>query len=254
MMGPTHAMTGVAAGLGVAAAASHYGYSQLGVAEVIVLAGVTAGAALLPDIDHPSATLARTWGPLSRGVSKAVNSASAGIVNLTGNKRDKHCSNGHRTFTHTLLFAVLAAFLTYAAVAAWGTAAALTIFYILTSLAMQTLLRDKTRSMGPLLSNLVAAGATLAAWQMLPETMNPVLLAAVVFIGCVAHMIGDSVTISGIPALAPFVPVKGKRWGDMHLLPPGMRVRASGPADTVTFWLCAVASVILLGVNLMPLL
>lgn len=254
MMGPTHAMSGVAAGLGAAALASHYGYSELGIAEVVVVAGITAGAALLPDIDHPSATLARTWGPVSTTISKAVNSGSAGIVNLTGSKKDKKCSNGHRTFTHTFIFAILAALLTYAAVNSWGTAAALTIFYILTSLAMQTLLRDRTRSMGPILSNIVAAGATWAAWIALPDTMSATLLGAVVFVGCVAHMIGDSVTVSGIPAFAPFLPVDGgKRWGSVHLLPAGMRVRAAGPADTVTFWLCAAASVVLLWVNIAPL-
>lgn len=250
MMGPTHAMSGVAAGLGAAAIATHYGYIDFNVAETVVVAGITAGAALLPDIDHPSATLARTWGPVSTTISKIINKVSAGIVNVTGNSKDKKCSNGHRTFTHTLLFAVIAAVLTYLAVATWETTAALVIFYILTSLAMQTLLRDKTRAMGPIVSNAIAGIATWSAYTMLPDTMNATLLAAVVFVGCVAHMIGDSVTVSGIPALAPFIPVDGgKRWGDVHLLPRGLRVRAAGPADTVAFWICAAASTILLIVN-----
>src|SRR5699024_1553359 len=53
-----------------------------------VLAGtvVAAGAALLPDIDHPSATIARSAGAASKLASSAISSAA-----------------GHRGATHTLL-------------------------------------------------------------------------------------------------------------------------------------------------------
>ena len=41
-------------------------------AEFVAGAIVCAGAAMLPDLDHPSATIAQTFGPITWGLSKAV--------------------------------------------------------------------------------------------------------------------------------------------------------------------------------------
>lgn len=245
MMGPTHSMSGAAAGAGLALYLKSTGM-DLSAAQVIVMTGLTAGAALLPDLDHPSATLARTWGPLSKGLAELTNHLSAAIVNMTGSRRDKHCSNGHRTFTHTFLFAALMGLATYFVVTMGGTLGAGIVFFILVSLAMQGLMRNYAREMGPIISNVVALGLAWFAVNYLPDTVSATSLGVAVSLGCVAHMVGDAVTISGVPAFAPFIPVNGKRWGDVHLLPAGARVRASGPANTIAFWLCTVAVVILL--------
>lgn len=249
MMGPTHSMSGAAAGAGIAVLAGSQGV-DLSPATVLVLTGMTAGAALLPDLDHPSATLARTWGPLSKGLSRLTNSASAGIVNVTGTHKDKKISNGHRTFTHTFFFALLAGIATFVTVSAWGTTAAAIMFFILGSLAMQGLMRDKVRSMGPIAATLIAAAGAWFVSAYLPETISPFMLGLAVTLGCVAHMAGDAVTVSGIPAFAPFISINGERWADVHLLPNGLRVRAAGTANTVAFWACTFATVVLLAMAL----
>ena len=59
-------------------------------AEFVAGAIICAGAAMLPDLDHPSATIAQTFGPVTWGLSKAV----------------AWLSGGHRDATHSLAFAV----------------------------------------------------------------------------------------------------------------------------------------------------
>ncbi|MFD0471915.1 metal-dependent hydrolase [Nonomuraea thailandensis] len=64
--------------------------TALSPAELIAGAIICAGAAMLPDLDHPSATIAQTFGPLTWGLSKLVS----------------WISGGHRGATHSLVFAV----------------------------------------------------------------------------------------------------------------------------------------------------
>src|SRR5699024_6283746 len=92
MMGGHHAVSGAAAWLAVTGSATigdrALGAGMLDLTGPEVLAGtvVATGAALLPDIDHPSATIARSAGAISRLASSAISSAA-----------------GHRGATHTLL-------------------------------------------------------------------------------------------------------------------------------------------------------
>lgn len=102
MMGGHHALSGTAAWMAVAGSAQITGKAtgldllDLDATQVPGGAVVTTGAALLPDIDHPSATIARSAGGISKTVSSVVGSAA-----------------GHRGATHTLLvmlgFTLLAA-------------------------------------------------------------------------------------------------------------------------------------------------
>ncbi|WP_285775555.1 metal-dependent hydrolase [Microtetraspora sp. NBRC 13810] len=103
-MGHTHALTGAVAWLALAPALASLPYLsestrliEMGVmadaltpAELIAGALICAGAAMLPDLDHPSATIAQTFGPLTWALSKVV-------AWITG---------GHRGATHSLVFAV----------------------------------------------------------------------------------------------------------------------------------------------------
>lgn len=103
-MGHSHALTGAIGWLALAPGLAalpvlnesgrfiHSGImaTALTPAELIAGALVTAGAAMLPDLDHPSATIAQTFGPVTWLLSKAVN----------------WLAGGHRGMTHSLLFAV----------------------------------------------------------------------------------------------------------------------------------------------------
>src|SRR5690606_19624518 len=108
MMGHTHALTGAIAWLGLAPPLAALPllnetsrFVDTGVmataltpAELIAGAIICAGAAMLPDLDHPSATIAQTFGPVTWLLSKAVS----------------WLSGGHRGATHSLAFAVATGF------------------------------------------------------------------------------------------------------------------------------------------------
>lgn len=102
-MGHTHVLSGVAGWLllGQPLLAAAEGSAALAGADLpapspAALAAATlvaGGAAMWPDVDHPSATIARTYGPLWQPVARAVEA-------LAG---------GHREATHSLAFVLLTA-------------------------------------------------------------------------------------------------------------------------------------------------
>lgn len=112
VMGPTHAMSGAATWLTAAAfGASWAGSGSIPVA--VAGAAIMAGASLLPDIDSPGslstrdgATAVRAFGPIGELAGHTVNAVSVIVYNLTATKRDGARTNGHRTLTHTLVFAI----------------------------------------------------------------------------------------------------------------------------------------------------
>lgn len=97
MMGRTHALTGAAAF--TAAAIPTGRVVPLHPAEIVLGAVVTAGAAVLPDLDHPGAGVSRTFGPFTRAAARLV-----GWV-----------SGGHRNGTHSLAGVAVAALTVFAA-------------------------------------------------------------------------------------------------------------------------------------------
>jgi len=106
MMGPAHSLSGAAAWLGVGAAAAATGH-PMPWPVILVGALICAGAALAPDLDHKAATISRAFGPLSRGLCEIVDKLSYAVYKATRKQGDPRRSGGHRTLTHTWLWAVL---------------------------------------------------------------------------------------------------------------------------------------------------
>src|SRR5918911_3044354 len=106
MMGPAHSLSGAAAWLGVGAAAAAAGHPM---PWPVLLSGalICAGAALAPDLDHKAATISRSFGPLSRWLCEIVDKLSYAVYKATKKQGDPRRSGGHRTLTHTWLWAVL---------------------------------------------------------------------------------------------------------------------------------------------------
>ena len=102
VMGPTHAMSGAGAGLAIGAFLPVEWGGATSPTEVLVFAGVTAGAALLPDLDTPQSTLARSFGLASRALAHITERVSKTIYDVTMTRKDARISNGHRTATHTV--------------------------------------------------------------------------------------------------------------------------------------------------------
>ncbi|MFD0804344.1 metal-dependent hydrolase, partial [Streptomonospora algeriensis] len=115
MMAPSHAATGLLAGLLTTALSP---LADAGPLELAAGAAVGAGAALLPDVDHPASTVTRFQGPITRLVSAGARRASAEVYHRTATSADAAQDGEHRYLWHTPAAAL-------AVGAATGTAASL---------------------------------------------------------------------------------------------------------------------------------
>jgi len=213
MLGRDHALLGGVVGLAVVGpVAALVGRGGLGAGQLAASLVVTAGFALLPDIDEPGSTVARRLGPLSE--------AAAWVTN--------RLAGGHRHATHSLVFAAAAG------AGVWWLArfalAAPILVFVAAALTLRMLLPAGLARRGPLLLGL--AGPVLAGWATWravsggwlsapasvhdPRLWRWLWLSAA--LGIVAHLVGDAVTPEGVPVAWPApwrvaVPVLGPTGG-----------------------------------------
>jgi hypothetical protein len=177
MMGVTHVTSGLLAGL-VSAPTLAQDASPAGRAVWIL---TVAGAALLPDLDTPTSTAGRMWGPVSQTIAR-------GIGTLAG---------GHRWGTHDLILAP--AIIWIGATAAYATRAGTLLLMAVTA----SLILAGIGSVG--LGRLGALGnlatATAAAWwhssALTPHDLA--LLPTALAVGAAVHIAGDALTAGKIP-------------------------------------------------------
>lgn len=205
MMGRTHALTGWCAGL---AAAPLVGVATG--APQVVFAAITAGFALLPDLDHPGATATRLLGWFTCAVSWLLRKASGRLYAATKGPRDENGAGTHRHLSHTVLFA-LALGGTAAVGAAIGgrwVVLGVVVFGLLLAAAV---LGDWV----------LLAGAGAGAWMALGSDASAALtdvgafLGAAVAVGCVVHDLGDAITEAGCPFLFPLL-IAGETWYELR--------------------------------------
>jgi membrane-bound metal-dependent hydrolase YbcI (DUF457 family) len=270
MMGRSHALSGGVGWLAGSALLTAAGHAPSAVA-VAAGAAVSTGMALLPDLDHPDSTVARTLGPLTRWIASGVAGTAARI--RTGSCR--HCltgrdRGGHRGITHTALGAVVLG--VGAGVLGWavGRTAALWIIGLSVWLAVHAALSSRTRArigdiilpgrfryLGKRAHRFAAAvGAVLVAAAFValidasPAAGGWWWIGLAVFWGCLAHSLGDALTFSAVPLCWP-VRIRGCRWTPVGT-PRWMRFRTGSATETVVVWLmvaAGVASVLLLGAS-----
>lgn len=184
MMGYSHALSGAVA----ASAIYAFAPETLGptTSAAAISSALIVGGALLPDADHPNASAARSFPPLS-------NVMVAGISKVSG---------GHRGYTHTLLGVGIFAALTYFA-CTWQAdiyghqvfPLALLIVAFCVSLGLSTL-KIVPKGTGYLLG--IAAGY-LAYISPLPALTIATFLA----LGCLIHLAGDVITTKGLKLFRP---------------------------------------------------
>lgn len=221
-MGPTHAMSGAAAWVvGAPTVAALTGSPALSTPELLVGAGVCAGCALLPDIDEPQSTVARSFGPVTKIIAEVVNALSAAVHNATGTRRDGIISNGHRTLTHTALFAVAAGMGVGALIAAVGKPAVIGVLFFTLGLAVRGLIGDWAKRQGWLAVTAVSLAGAVAAQQTLDDG-RLWWLGAAVTAGVLLHDLGDMLTKEGAPLLAP-LRWRGKGWWEFSTGPLSFR-------------------------------
>jgi membrane-bound metal-dependent hydrolase YbcI (DUF457 family) len=216
MLGRDHALSGALAFAGVA--------PLLHVTGVHLAAGMalTAGAGVLPDLDEPGSTIARTFGFLTGAVAWLVHKVSG----------------GHRKGTHSLLGVAL---LTAAALGAgsWqsgvqaaGAHPAPWWHLVPAGLILGLLFAAGFRALHIGGHHGDAAGLALAAlvigkrWDLalVPPRHVPVL-AVCLALGMLAHLAGDMITHDGCPLLYPL----SRR--EFALLPRPLRITTNKVAE-----------------------
>lgn len=227
--GPTHAMSGIVAWAGMGVLAQVEGL-HLSVQEWTVGAILAAGAALLPDCDHGSATIAHTFGPLSKAFADGMHWVSHIVYRATRLRRDADKAGGHRAFTHTLVFAALAAVVTTGMAQSTNKWALPVLMVFLCGIAIRGLLHEWTPQHHALGNFVLSTTITALCWHWAYNEPRLAPLAGIaVGTGCVAHLLGDAITEEGCPILWP-VPIAGKTWYPLGL-PHPMRMRTGGRVE-----------------------
>jgi membrane-bound metal-dependent hydrolase YbcI (DUF457 family) len=118
MMARGHMLSGVLGGLATMELVVPGG-QLLERGAYVALCSVLVG---VPDLDAPGAKLSRALGPITYGLSMAVEAMSSAVYVMTRSERDRDQDEAHRTFTHTLAFAVLAGLLVFGLASIWAPA------------------------------------------------------------------------------------------------------------------------------------
>jgi membrane-bound metal-dependent hydrolase YbcI (DUF457 family) len=235
MMGPAHSLSGAAAWLGVGAAAAATGHSMPW-PVLAVGALICAGAALAPDLDHKAATISRAFGPVSKLMCEVVDKLSYAAYKSTRKAGDPRRNGGHRTLTHTWLWAVVVGAGASGLALLGGRWAVLFILFVHMVLAVEGLLWKAARMSSDILVWLLGATSawTLAdildkpgngaGWLFEQPGQQYLWLGLPIILGALIHDIGDALTVSGCPILWP-IPLGRKRWYPIGP-PKGMRFRA----------------------------
>jgi membrane-bound metal-dependent hydrolase YbcI (DUF457 family) len=186
VLGNTHALSSAAVFLAAAFPVSHYVH-HLTPLTAAVGTIVAAGAGLLPDLDHPQATPARAFGPISQAASRFIAAVSG----------------GHRHATHSkwglLVCGILAA---GAYLTSWTL---MFVIWACMGLGVRALWKHpRNRPNGRLdygdVAGLVHAGiAGFIAYRLTHSGVDLSVIPFAVTLGYAVHLLGDSMTESGIP-------------------------------------------------------
>lgn len=202
MMGRSHAMCGLIFGASTAAVLDH---APLLVRLLVI--PVAGGAALRPDIDHPSSRVARSLGFITKTIAKGVAAASLQVYHATCGEKDVvNRRSGHRTFTHTVPGCFTFGVLDLIAIKAHPIAGTVLLALLI------GLLAQGFRSIG---TGFTLAGAGLAWWTLTHYPGWWWLWPTLGFTGALVHVAGDWCTNSGVPLFWP-LNRGGKRWGLIH--------------------------------------
>jgi len=199
MMGGHHAASGAAVWIAVTASTPiAFGWYPVSNVGVMTGALVCAGAALLPDVDHRSGTIAHSLPPITEAITQVVGK-------LTG---------GHRKSTHSLLgVAVFVAIAWAASLLVMRTEQFGDVLIgpgimavLLIAFALRALKLTRKGWWWPWLTSVSLAGTVAVfapeEWYWMPFCVG---------LGCLVHLLGDLLTTHGIPLLWP-LRVRSPRW------------------------------------------
>lgn len=218
MMGSTHAATGATAGFVATAAYLTFTGQDPTFAHLTAGTLVGAGAALLPDLDHPNATATHSLGPVTRLLSLILRWISKAVYKATGTKYDTE-EGEHRALTHTLVFAVVVGVLVAWAATRWEPVTFAVLWFTISLAARGAIAHFqpgvRQRDFRTLIGVGIAAAVISAVLVWSGEVSAPYLGAALA-LGMAVHVLGDMMTKERAPFLWP-AKINGKRWWDLGL-------------------------------------
>lgn len=185
MLGQTHALSAAGVFLAAAFPVSHY-IHHLTPLTAAVGTLIAAGAGLLPDLDHPQASPARAFGPISQAASRFVH----------------HMSGGHRHATHSR-WGLLACAVLAATAYLWVWSLAFVIWACM-GLGVRALWKQpKNRPNGKLdygdVAGLVhALVAAYVAYRLTHAGLDLSVVPFAVMLGYLVHLLGDAATETGV--------------------------------------------------------
>lgn len=187
MMGTSHATSGALGWLLIAPAVAVIVAAPMEGKELVAGMLACAGAALLPDLDHPKSTIAYTLGPVTHALAKGVNL-------LAG---------GHRQGTHSLLFCLAMGLATQVLVL-WSQTAAIIIMWCMAALALRSLGLVPPKTSHNVKGFVIAIEATIILWLMVKYMPGEWWwLGLAVGLGSLLHLFGDCLTPEGVPFFWP---------------------------------------------------
>jgi membrane-bound metal-dependent hydrolase YbcI (DUF457 family) len=233
VLGVSHALSGAALGLAVVGFLPRAVEVEPSAGGVLTFAAVCAGAALLPDLDHPSSLATRRFSVASWIACHVVRPLSGLVYDLTKGRRDTGRGT-HRGLTHTAVAAVALGMAVNVASARWGAPVLIGTLFVCLALAIKGL--DAIVPGPP--SLVIAAGLTYAVEEFVPGGTAGTAgwLGTAVALGMAVHSVGDAVTESGAPLLWP-LRIRQRRWYPVGS-PRPLRFRTGGAVEA---WLVAPA-------------
>lgn len=181
MLGRSHVALGAAGFLGVVAPVSLSLGHPMSPGELAAGTVVAAGASLLPDLDHPQATISRSLGPVSWVASRLISAISG----------------GHRNGTHSLLALGLVGAGAHLLVLSGSLIGAYAVIALCCALVL--------RLFGGMSELMGIACALAGAAGVLALSSSLGWLTVAVAGGYALHIIGDMLTREGVPLAWPLM-------------------------------------------------
>lgn len=233
LMGPTHALSAISLTLFIAWIFPKFIFETLfGSYNTIVFISaiiIIVGASLMPDLDAVQSTSINTLGPIGKVLSSGMRGFSSIIQSTISSKRDESNRDPHRGFWHTIISGVFVGFVVLGLtkintkIISFGekdiTISTLIVIFIIfmsTQLLMASLFKKfykKTKGslLGSLSLSIASFIVAITLLMLLPEDLSYSWVGAAVAFGWILHLLGDAMTVSGVPLLFP-LKIKGKMW------------------------------------------
>lgn len=272
LMGPTHALSAIAIAFLVTWLASDFMLGTvLGSDNAVVFIAaiiIIVGASLMPDLDAVQSTSINTLGAVGVLLSKSMRAFSSLVQNTIRAKGDSSGADPHRGFWHTIVAAFLIGFLTTLltsidiVVFSLGdkeVSIALLVVVFIIFISIQLFIASLFKSLhkkikGSLIGKIaVRAGSLLIAILLviiLPADLSYNWVGAAVTFGWIAHLLGDMMTVAGVPVFFP-LKFNGKRWWNFRF-PLG--IRAGGWIEMSILIPLFSIIIIVSAINIIPML